>query len=379
MREDENYTEATSGHRGEFAEAFSADRLTHVFGRERVFQNVELRRSRKETLGEIDVLVTFGDRLIVAQAKSKKLTLKARAGEDRQLREDFDRAVQDAVDQSFSCAESLLDPTVTLQTPDGSPVSLAHRPSAIFPITILTDHYPALSFQSRQFLTATTTEEILTPIVTDVFALDAMTEMLSSPLRLLSYLSLRSRFDRGFFADHELDLLAFHLRRNLWLPNDIDLMRVEGDSDLYRAMAARRDDVPGPRSPEGILTLFQGTPFADILTQIDDRPIPLAIDLGLFFLEQNEATVRKINEELEKIVQGAAADGTPYRFALGVGRRGPALTAHCNRLPRERAEALLQADCRRALDRADYSFGISLDPDGTLRTVGKLVRDAQDR
>lgn len=375
MLEDDAYVETAARHRGAFAEELAAERLGQVFGRDRVFQNVELRRSKKETLGEIDVLVTFGDRLIVLQAKSKRLSLKARAGEDQELRSDFKLAVQDAVDQSFSCAKILLDGNATLRRTDGSPVSLEDAPRTVFPVTLLTDHYPALSFQSHQLLAAKTTEEIATPIVADVFALDAMTEMLDSPLRFLSYLSRRSHLAGGFLADHELDILAYHLKRNLRLGSDIDLMYLQGDSDLYVAMAARRDDLPGPRTPEGILTLFQDTPFADILAQIDDRPIPLAIDLGLFFLEQNEGTVRKINEELEKIVQGAAADGTPYRFAFGVGRQGPALTAHCNRLPREQAEALLQADCRRALDRADCSFGISLDPDGTVKTVGKLVRE----
>ncbi len=379
MLEDEAYAETASRHRGAFAEEFATERLTKVFGQDCVHQNVELRRSRKKTLGEIDVLVTFGDRLMVVQAKSKRLTLKARAGEDRELRNDFKQAVQDAVDQSFSCAKALLDRSVTLHTRDGTPLSLVNTPRTIFPMTLLTDHYPALSFQSRQFLDAKTTEEIVAPVVTDVFALDAMTEMLDSPLRLLSYLSLRSRFAAGFFADHELDVLAYHLKRNLWLPSDIDLMQIEGDSDLYLAMAARRDRIPGSKTPEGMLTLFEDTPFVDILAQIDNEPHPLAIDLGLFFLEQSEETIRRINRELEKIVEGAATDGTQFRFAFGVGNRGPALTAHCNRLPREQAEALLRADCRKALDRADCSFGISLDPDGSIKTVGKLVRAAQGR
>lgn len=379
MLEDDAYVEAASRHRGAFAEELATERLGQVFSKGRVFQNVELRRSRKETLGEIDVLVTFGDRLIVVQAKSKRLSLKARAGEDRELRSDFKLAVQDAVDQCFSCAKALLDRSVKLHGRDGAPISLTNTPRTIFPVTLLTDHYPALSFQSQQLLAAKTTEEIVAPVVTDVFAFDAMTEMLDSPLRFLSYLNRRSRFAGEILTDHELDLLAYHLKRNLWLESDIDLKYVQGDSDLYLAMAARRDGIPGPETPEGILPLFQGTRFEDILSQIDDQPHPLAIDLGLFFLELNETTVRKINEQLEKIVQGAGTDGTHYRFAFGIGNRGPALTAHCNQLPREQAEALLRADCRQALDRADCSFGVSLDPDGTIKTVGKLVRAEQDR
>ena len=76
-----------------------------MFGTDRVFQNVEILKSTGQILGEIDVLVIFGNRVIVLQAKSKKLTLEARKGNDRQLQEDFKKAVQDAVDQSFKCAE----------------------------------------------------------------------------------------------------------------------------------------------------------------------------------------------------------------------------------------------------------------------------------
>ncbi len=119
-----------------------------------------------------------------------------------------------------------------------SPVSLVEDPRTVFPVTLLTDHYPALSFQSHQLLDAKTTQGIVAPIVTDVFALDAMTEMLDSPLRFLSYLTLRSRFGGRLLADHELHLLAYHLKRNLWLASDVGLMRVEGDSDLYHAMAS---------------------------------------------------------------------------------------------------------------------------------------------
>ena len=85
-----------------------------------MFQNVELLKSKGEVLGEIDVLVIFGNRAIVLQAKSKKLTLQARKGNDLQLQSDFKAAVQDSVDQAFACADLLDDPSVTLRCRDGT-------------------------------------------------------------------------------------------------------------------------------------------------------------------------------------------------------------------------------------------------------------------
>lgn len=58
-------------HRGKFTEDFSYERLRHVFGEKNVFKNIDIKDTNSNKLGEIDVLVTFGNRLIILQAKSK--------------------------------------------------------------------------------------------------------------------------------------------------------------------------------------------------------------------------------------------------------------------------------------------------------------------
>ena len=221
MCADKAYSAIALKHRGEFTESFAAERLRRVFGDGRVFQNVEIVRLKGKSLGEIDVLVLFGNRAIVLQAKSKKLTLPARKGNDLQLKADFKAAVQDAVDQAIACAELLGDPSVSLRCRDGTTVPLAERPRTVFPVSIVADHYPALAFQARQFLRANSNEQIAAPLVTDVFALDEITEMLTSPLRLVSYLSFRARFGDKLMITHEHAVLSFHLRRSLWLKSDI--------------------------------------------------------------------------------------------------------------------------------------------------------------
>ena len=85
MLNDDAYAPIAQRHRGSFTKEFSADRLARVFGAHRVFQNVEVKKSKGITLGEIDVLVIFGNCAIVVQSKSKKLTLAARKGNDLQL------------------------------------------------------------------------------------------------------------------------------------------------------------------------------------------------------------------------------------------------------------------------------------------------------
>ena len=305
MYKDVSYRPIASDHRGNFAETFTAERMSLVFGTQRVFKNVEAYKSKGEILGEIDILVIFGDRIIVVQAKSKRLTLAARKGNDRALRKDFKNAVQDAVDQSYSCSQWLCDKSTKLRCRDGRPVELSVRPRMVFPVTVVTDHYPALAFQARYFLKVKSTEQILPPLVADVFAVDAITEFLSSPLRLLSYLYFRACHSQKILAGHEHMILSYHLKRNLWFGNDVDLVLLEDDVslDLDVAMGVRREGIPGTATPDGILTRFEGTPFSRIISELETREEPVAINFGFMLLGLGEVTVQRINEYIEKMLK----------------------------------------------------------------------------
>ena len=89
---------------------------------------------------------------------------------------------------------------------------------------VVSDHYPALHVQARQFLKYEKTEVIQPPLVLDVFALDAIAEMLSSPLRFLSYINRRAGYTERIIATHELVVLSYHLRHNLWVKDDINIV-----------------------------------------------------------------------------------------------------------------------------------------------------------
>ncbi|WFU73705.1 nuclease-related domain-containing protein [Bradyrhizobium sp. CB2312] len=194
MAADKPYEATAMTNRGLFAEKFTADRLERVFGSTKVLRNVDIweTKARKKKVSEIDTLVLFGDRAIVLQSKSKKLTLAARKGNDLQLRADFKGAVQDACDQAMLCSEKLISNSVTFTDSEGNEIALPSL-KQVYPICAVSDHYPALSFQARQFLSFKTTSVIQTPLVCDVFFIDVVTEFLETPLRFLSYLELRAR------------------------------------------------------------------------------------------------------------------------------------------------------------------------------------------
>lgn len=208
MLGDKSYKLAAN-HRGDFTEEFARSRLASVFGASRTLLNVNLLRS-KDVAGEVDVLVTFSKFAIVVQAKSKQLTAVARQGDDKQIRKDFAAAVQAACDQGMDCAKMLFDPAIKWVGADGVAID---RPALekIFVVCLVADHYPALAAQARQFLQFEPADRVAAPLVMDVFLLDALAEMLDSPLHFLNYLERRSGYGDKVMSNHELSILGFHL------------------------------------------------------------------------------------------------------------------------------------------------------------------------
>lgn len=369
MWEDKPYRPTLSEHRGTFTETFAVDRLSRVFSAARVFRGVNIDRGKGNRIGEIDVLVLFGDRAIILQAKSKRLTLAARKGNDLLLREDFKAAVQDAYDQAMDCAAAISDPSLQFTTAVGATVNMPTNITQVYPICLVSDHYPALAFQTEQFLKRRDEPKVLAPLIIDVFTLDVMAEMLERPMRLLSYLGLRALHGSRVMIHHEITLLSYHLKYNLWFEPTYDLIMLEDDfaNDIEIAMGARRFGLPGKKTPKGILTLIVGSLFDRIVEQIESSPTGPMIDMVMLAYELGEDAMKELRDSFESVVQRARWSGASD-FSIGFGRSG--FTIHCNsrtdELGREKLEDHLLA--RKYRQHADNWFGILLSPaDGSLR------------
>lgn len=304
MNCDKTYAAAAMTNRGTFTEEFSATRLQRAFGTDKVFRNVDIweTSARKKKLGEIDTLVLFGDRAIVVQAKSKKLTFAARKGNDHQLQADFKAAVQHACDQAVACSQHLLTGTSFLTHSSCKEIQLSGVLKKVHPVCVVSDHYPALSFQAKQFLSFKPTAHIEQPLVCDVFFIDTVTEFLETPLRFLSYLELRARAANNISLSHEIVALGYHLRQNLWF-GEYDRIALDDQfsADVDIAMAARRDGIDGEKNPPGILTHLKGTAVGRIIEEIEKRSEPGAIGIGLELLKLSGETANDLSRIIDKI------------------------------------------------------------------------------
>lgn len=372
MGADASYIDTAMRNRGQFTEEFSYECLVKVFGKGKVFRGIDVFESKSKRVGEIDVLVLFGDRAIILQAKSKRLTLNARKGHDEKLREDFKKSVQDSYDQALLCAKALKIGKCVLKDGASNVIPMPASLKEIYLLCVVSDHYPALSFQSRQFLKTSAEEGISAPFVMDIFTLDAMSEMLDSPVQMLSYIDRRAKYLEKVVATHELTVLSYHIKQNLWLSDEHDLVMLSDDisADLDLAMLARREGIPAKKTPDGILTRLKGTALWRFVREIEARPDPGTIDLAFMILTMSEDTFIDVSRGIDELSRLAVLDGRGHDLTVAFGKSQVGFTIHCNDKPVEISGPALQRHChaRKYTQRAKEWFGICVSPgDKALR------------
>ena len=372
MASDAAYRDIAFTHRGAFTEQFVAKRLVKVFGAAHVHRNVNILRSG-DRVSEIDVLVLFSDRAIVCQCKSKKLTLEARKGNDKQIQSDFKKSVQDAYDQALICAKSLGDINLKFISEYGSEIDIPAL-REIYPVCVVSDHYPALTVQAGEFLKYEAGDSIHPPLVTDVFFIDVLAEMLTSPLKLLSYINRRVGIGQKVTSINELTVLGYHLKQNLWIDKQFDLVMLDDNIaiDLDTAMTVRREGVRGDRTPKGILTHLDGTPVGRMVEAIEGRPEAELVDLGFLLLTLGSDTLNTLNRGLEEIARQTTIDRKNHDFTRAFDEGDTGLTIHCGTLSNAEAKVKLARHCelRKYAHQAETWFGLVVREDDGLPKFG---------
>ncbi|MGX9352810.1 YecA family protein [Shimia sp. W99] len=371
MYQDTAYRATASANKGHFTEEMTFEFLKRVFGDEHVYQNLDLFDGTKK-VGEIDVYVSFGEIGIVFQCKSQKLTAASRGGNLVKIQKDFQLAIQEAYGQCRACFDGLQTANIVAKDAAGNVVEL-HTPERVFPVTVISDHYPALSIQVRQFLKTDSAEGFEKPLCVDLFTLDVLSELVPSPIRVLAYLERRALYYDRIMTTNELGVLGYFLKANLWLENENDYLNLDDSlaSDIDAAMIVRREGLPGKATPEGLLTRFKDTFVVRVIDEVDRNPNALCVELGLSFLEMGEDGILQI----EALVAQMAAKGRGD-VTLPMENRSSGLTVHCNSDPQFVAEPSLRQHMvrRKYFQKADKWLGLNVDPSTRLVRFGAYVR-----
>ena len=363
---DKQYLGKHSQTRGAFVETFTERTLTKVFGSQHVYRNVKFLSASGDTIGEADAILKFGYRAFIVQAKSKKLTLQSRRGDNFALAKDFQSAVQDAYDQAIKCIEHIKDGNCACVNEQSLRQDVFDGVREYYPICITSEHYPALSAQVRELLKLQSAPDVAHPVVLDVFTLDVIAEMLETPLYFTDYLVKRSEAADRIIATHELIILSWYIKKNLFIKAN-ELVNLADDVlvELDLAMAVRRAGISGPATPEGQLTRFNGTPIGRIIDLVNQSNRPDVQRLGEVLLGMDGNTADTFNRGISKVLEMTARDGKLHDITIALEGSG-GVTIHCNTLDARAARQKLAAHCtmRKYSEKKDCWYGVTLTPNG---------------
>lgn len=302
MNGDDAYKNSASDHRGGYLERTTAHILRSVFGQENVHENVTIRDNSKDIAGEIDVLVVYGEFALVVQAKSKRVTLKARAGDTEALKTDFEGAIQSPYNQAIKCLK-LIRSGANCVTKEGNALTFPSFPR-LFPVVILSDPFPSATFLSRAMLER---GEAIAPVIWDIGVLDVVTRLLPTPIEMIFYLKCRSEVFDNVISDSEYNYLGYHIKSKLTLPNEADMMMLDRDfaTEIDDFMMASDLGIQAKR-PIGILERLKIPVISELLAElktVDPRLAGVVIDLYDFSsaaLEGLSADILNLRDEIAR-------------------------------------------------------------------------------
>lgn len=321
-------------------------------------------------IAEADSLLIYGRRAYVIQAKSKRMTLEARAGDDEAIGRDFQIAVQEAYDQALAVIEAMQDGAKA--TVDGRQIVLpgAATVSEYYPIAVTSEHYPALSSQSRELLKTRELKATMPPLVFDIFSLDVFAEFLNTPLLFSDYLKKRAQTNDRVIATHELVILAYHLRKNLYL-GEASMISIDDSvmADLDLSMAVRRVGLAGPSTPPGILSRFEGSELQSIYEAVNTSTRADVHRLGELLLDMDGKAADVMSRQIARMRQQTSIDGKEHDISMGFETAG--ITVHCNRLSDENAykKLVTHVALRKYSEHRDAWYGVTLSEDGEPRML----------
>ena len=330
MNRDENYREIALSNRGAATESITHDLLVPTFGPSNVFRGVKIRKGNAD-ITDIDVLAVSGNKAVISQCKSKKLTIDARHGDGRALRSDFAKAAQDAYDQAIRARRALIDGGYRLSDADGTEISLPNKIDEVYILCVTGDHYPAVITQARIYLKRQ--HKNPHPIFLSIFDLDLVSFYMNDQYEFLYYLRQRSAHAIHFMADSEISLLGFHLRHKLFPDERSNMTGIDpGYSQLVDAnFLASRGNWPKSESSDRLFHTWKNEVFDELVRDIklaaSVEPSAISAEDLLFFLYDLAGKgADDLVRYVEELKSQTLRDGRDHSVRMPMGRHKRGVT-----------------------------------------------------
>jgi hypothetical protein len=229
MLDDIEYKSIASKNRGKCAEEIVTKEIEKVFQSNQVYNNVFVKANKATRLTDIDVCVLYEETLIIFQVKSKKLTQLSKKGNLEQIKLDFSQAVEDSFNQINKIYDPILHNKCKLVDEHGNEVLKPEMIKEIYSICIVLDNYPPLLIHSRVFYQ----DKDTTPIAMTIFDFQILIKYLPTPKLFLEYIQKRTINSKRIYTDTELSYLKYFMTHGFKMPEDADLLMLDGDFGQY--------------------------------------------------------------------------------------------------------------------------------------------------
>lgn len=369
MSRDDNYKDEASEHRGKSTEELAYQMLQKIFGEANVYKNVKVQKDNND-LTDIDVLAIAGNKSVIIQAKSKKLTELAKTGNDVKLKSDFEEAIQKAYNQGLTSRNAVITKGVKLADKDGKELHLDESIDDAYIICLTTDDYPAVTHQTEVFLNKT--PESPYPLAMSIFDFDILCFYLTDPFEFLYYLRQRVKYVGRLQASCEAVFLAVHLKQKLY-------PRTEYDGEAFDASFAQlidanfpamRGHVPKTPAVNRLHHQWKNQRFNELVAQVKETNQPGFTDAVFFLYDLAGDGADELIAVIEKTKQRTTADKQQHDFSMIFEKGKSGITFVCLPNSPEQMEARLMsvAVSRKYKTRADVWLGL-----GSMAYSSKIV------
>ena len=318
MNDDPAYRDTAFANRGKATTSIAYEMMVRVFGTTRVFQDVRVMRKKGETVTDIDILAFVGNKAVVIQAKSKKLTQLARRGSEKGLRADFKAAIQDGYDQAIACRRALLDRRHTFVDNAGDQLHLEESLDDVYLVSITSDNYPGLSRQTAHLLNKT--PDSPSPIALSILDLDVLSFYLNDPFVFVHYQRQRAATADYFIADDEVVLLAHYLSQSLRRSPGSHMQYIDASCAQWINVHFPAAHVHAPTDASATRrNRWKNDTFRLLLDQLKESRIPGFTDAVFMLYELPSESADQLVGLIESTKLKTARDGKRHSISLLLG------------------------------------------------------------
>lgn len=321
MRQDTSYADTANKHIGDIAEDITCDYFMKIFGKGNVYKHIDIYKG-KNRLTDIDVMAILGNAVVIAQNKSKKMTMPALAGNAEAIRTDFKKAVIDPYEQGIKVRDTILgDEPYKLIDDKGNQVTLPQGIERAYILCVSNEPYPAVMTQMRTFLTNV---DQLPPIQVSLFDLDIMAEYLQDPYEFVFYIKQRLENHEGILSGNEIIHLAYHLKYGLFMPKGSNMLSLDEsfgqllDADYYH----RKMGTPKPKDKDALLPTWKNKDYHKIIEMAKKLGDPMQTDIVFFLMTIPHDIVDTLTEYIVKVNELAAKDNGYHDFSMPIENNG---------------------------------------------------------